>query len=218
MIKSPSAFFSLVPAAGAVAIAMASLGCVGPETPAVAANPPSARDSTPSGVELAQPPSPPAVAPAPPPPAPMPSGGPGPPPPPPQHGDAHAHMYRFDFVLTGADVNASFSLNLEEGRPGEVSMGKNIPLISTLTPAPGVVAPRQDVGMKVRAEFTSVGDDVVLHVNLELSGSDSGQLTTFRKITASSDLLAPTGKSTLVSSVDEDKKHLQLTVTPSRMR
>jgi hypothetical protein len=146
----------------------------------------------------------------------MPPGAPTPRPP--QHGDEHAHMYRFDFVLTGADVNAAFSLNLEEGRPGEVSMGKNIPLISTSTPAPGVVAPRQDVGMKVRAEFTPVGDDVVLHVNLELSASDSGQPTTFRKITASSDVLAPTGKSTVVSSVDEDKKHLQLTVTPSRTR
>jgi hypothetical protein len=126
-------------------------------------------------------------------------------------------MYRFDFVLTGTDVNASFSLNLQEGRGGQVSMGKNVPLLPTPT-GNGVSAPRQDMGLRVSAEFVPSGDDVVLHVNLELSGSDSTQPTAFRKITSTSDVLAPSGKSTLVTSLDEDKKHLQLSVTPSRIR
>ena len=126
-------------------------------------------------------------------------------------------MVRFDFVLSGTDASSSFTLNLEEGRTGEILMGRNVPLVSTPTPS-GAAVPRQDIGTRVRADFSMSGDDIVLHTNFEMSSADAGSPVSLRKLTASGDLPATPGKSTVVLSVDDDKKHhLELRVTPTRI-
>jgi len=132
-------------------------------------------------------------------------------------------VYRFDFVLTvkdgsGAATPSTFTLVLEDGHPGEVHVGKNVPL--TLAPpsgtGPALASPRQDVGLKVKAIFRPLGDDVLLDVNLEMSQHDPP--STIRKVTATGNALASPGKPALVTVLDDDKKHWELNVTATKMR
>ena len=133
-------------------------------------------------------------------------------------------MYRFDFGLTasdgtgGAPTTSSFTLNLQEGDKGEVHVGKNV-LLSAPSPPSGTASPggpRQDVGLKVAAGFRAVGDEPLLDVSLELSTFDPP--STIRKVVAKSDALAFAGKPVLVTSLEEDHKRYQLTVTATRVR
>jgi hypothetical protein len=132
-------------------------------------------------------------------------------------------IYRLDFVLASKEgpatpANTAFTLILNEGHKGEVLVGKNVPL----TPAPAnpsgplVGSPRQDVGLKVVAQFRVMGDDLLLEVQTEMSTFEPP--TTIRKVVSQGDALAAVGKSSLVTSLDEDKKHYQLTVTATRLR
>ncbi len=173
-------------------------------------------------------------APAPPPPPP----GPGPFPPgggeargegmrgmhhpPPGPGPMHemreqGHVYKLDFLLTSkegatAQPPASFTLVLLEGNHGEVHVGKNVPL-QTTGPGP---SPRQDVGLKVKAQYRSVGDDVLLEITTEMSAQEGGGA--IRKVSAQGNALASPGKPSLVVALDDDKKHYELTVTPTKLR
>jgi len=126
-------------------------------------------------------------------------------------------VYRLDFVLAARDAagpprNTAFTLNLEEGDQGEVLVGRNVPLVATTT----MVSPRQDVGLRVRAHYWVHDDDLLLAVDSEMSALEAP--AEIRKIVARSDALAPVGKSTLVTSLDDDAKHYQLSVTPTRLR
>jgi hypothetical protein len=135
-------------------------------------------------------------------------------------------VYRFDFVVSANDAaggaattTSSFTLNLQEGDKGEVHVGKNVAL-STSGPStsggPSTGGPRQDVGLKVAAQFRAVGDDPLLDVSLEMSAFEPP--STIRKLVAKSDTLAFAGKPVLVTSLEEDHKRYQLTVTATRVR
>jgi hypothetical protein len=197
------------------ALLMIASGCQRPQEapPAIASAPPTL---TSAPVPLSQPP-------------------PGHPPPPPR--DEIQRIYRLDFVLTPKDPKdaslgpTSFTLNLVENQGGEVMIGRNVPLQgpTTVPPTPGSkdppaqhIAPRQDVGVKVSAHMRSLpgSDDVLLDVQLELSaveGTTNG-VATIRKITSRGSVVASMGKSALVTSVDDDKRHYELTITPTKIR
>lgn len=138
---------------------------------------------------------------------------------------AHEHLvYRFDFAVTstdstgGAPTTSLFTLNMLEGDKGEVHVGKNVALSPSPPPAGGPSAggPRQDVGLKVAAHFRVIGEDPLLDVSLEMSAFEPP--STIRKIVAKSDTLAFAGKPVLVTSLEEDHKRYQLTVTATRVR
>ena len=121
-------------------------------------------------------------------------------------------MYRLDFTLTGdAATTSSFTLNLEEKDQGEIMVGKNVPLSTATT------GPRQDIGLKIRAFFEMRAEDVLVHVTTELSTFE-GPSSIIRKSTATDEVLASPGKSALVTSIDDDRKHLQLVVVATRLR
>ena len=97
-------------------------------------------------------------------------------------------------------------------------VGKNVALSAPAAPgAPSVGAsPRQDVGTKVKAQFRTTGDDVLLDVTVEMSTFDPP--TTVRKMVAKGSALASVGKPALVTSLDDANKRYQLTVTPTKLR
>jgi hypothetical protein len=138
-------------------------------------------------------------------------------------------VYRFDFGLTASDgtgaapTTSSFTLTMQEGDKGEVHVGKNVSLSPPSTATSGAAAPgvgsngaRQDVGLKVAAQFRAVGDEPLLDVSLEMSTFDPP--STIRKVVAKSDALAFAGKPVLVTSLEEDHKRYQLTVTATKVR
>ena len=139
-------------------------------------------------------------------------------------GVGERHVYRFDFALTANDgtsppSSTSFTLVLQEHEKGEVVVGKNVSL-STAGPAgsgPPMAAARQDVGVKVAALFrTSGNDDVVLEVSTEMSAFEPP--TSVRKVVAKGNALATSGKPALVTTLEDDHKKYQLTVTPTKLR
>jgi hypothetical protein len=140
-------------------------------------------------------------------------------------GTGERHVYRFDFALTANDGAAppsttSFTLVLQETEKGEVVVGKNVSLASAGPPGSGAVmaAARQDVGVKVAALFRAApgSDDVVLEVSTEMSAFEPP--TSVRKMVARGNALATSGKSALVTTLDDDHKKYQLTVTPTKLR
>jgi hypothetical protein len=136
------------------------------------------------------------------------------------------HVYRFDFVLSATDGSSApstttFTLNLQEADKGEVVLGKNVAL--SAPPSPGassspVASARQDVGVKVAASFrmAATGDDVILDVVTEMSTFDPP--TTVRKLVMKGDAIAAAGKPALVTTLEDDHKKFQLTVTPTKLR
>jgi len=134
-------------------------------------------------------------------------------PPPPARGVGAVH--RFDFALASNDSRiapVAFSLVLEEGRPGEVMLGKNVALVSPSNAS----SQRTDVGLKVRAEHRAVGEGVFLNVMLELSGLDDAAMV--RKLVSSGGVLAVNGKRATVITLDDDQKHYELIVLPTKLR
>lgn len=146
------------------------------------------------------------------------------PPPPAAHpkADEVRHVYRFDLVLTPRDATmptpSTFAITVEEGRSGEVMVGKNVALVSApiSATAPPHAAPRQDVGFKVVLHYRTSGDDLLLDVRTEMSAHEPP--STIRKVTTTGNALASAGKPTLIVALDEDKKHYDLTVTPTKLR
>lgn len=141
----------------------------------------------------------------------------------------HAHdrpVYRFDFGLSTSDgtgaapTTSSFTLSMQEGDKGEVHVGKNValsaPSVGGAAASSTASGPRQDVGLKVAAQFRVVGDDPLLDVSLEMSSFDPP--STIRKVVAKSDVLASAGKPAIVTSLEDDHKRYQLTVTATRVR
>jgi hypothetical protein len=139
---------------------------------------------------------------------------------------ADRHVYRFDFVLSSSDASGTpstttFTLNLQEFDKGEVVVGKNVSL-SPLPPgggsSPPMASARQDVGVKVAASFrmTPTGDDVLLDVVTEMSAFEPP--TSIRKMVMKGNAIAAAGKPALVTTLEDDHKKYQLTVTPTKLR
>lgn len=128
------------------------------------------------------------------------------------------HVYRLAFVFSasdaaGAERKTAFTMNLEEEQNGEVLVGRNVPLVVN---ASGFASPRQDVGLKIAAHYDVRGDDVLLFVSTELSALEAP--SEIRKLVTRGQALAEPGKATVVASLDDDHKHYQLAVTPTKLR
>jgi hypothetical protein len=160
-----------------------------------------------------------------------------PPPPPPSHAAVErGHVWRLDFVLTPKDPKdatlapTTFTLNIPDYQSGEILVGKNVPLLVSGPPVPvtgggaavpHLATPRQDVGLKVKAHiqpFPNAGDDFLMDVDLELSAVDGAPVASIRKVTARGAAVAMAGKSSMIVSLDDDKRHYELTVTPTKLR
>jgi hypothetical protein len=126
-------------------------------------------------------------------------------------------VYRLDFVLSaddpsGAPSSTSFTLNLEEHEKGEAMVGENVVLGGAAT---GTGAVRQDVGAKLKTRYRTVGDDLLLEVEMELSTSRASDIA---KVHAVTNALAAPGKSSLVAVLDDRHRQYRLAVTPTRLR
>jgi hypothetical protein len=149
--------------------------------------------------------------------------------PPPQasradHKYVPGHVYRLDFVVssnnavspTAGPSGGTFTMNLEENRRGEITTGSNVALM----PSGGS---RIDVGMKVKAMFYTVGDDILIESDAELSSAESSapsQPSMIHKVSATGEALVSPGKPTLIASADDPQghSHYQLTVTATKLR
>src|SRR6202041_1725030 len=111
------------------------------------------------------------------------------------------HIYRLDFALS---PGGAYSFTLEEQRNGDIRMGANIPLSPT-TPA----SPRQDVGLNLHASYTTIGDDLLLHTNLEMSSADEAGAgpVAIHKLSTSGDALVAPGKLALINSIEDPTGH-----------
>jgi hypothetical protein len=160
----------------------------------------------------ATPPSPPTPSASPPAPAPAPEA-----PPPKRH--AHdGHVDRLEFVLTSDDAAVAgpvmaFDLTLVEDEEGEVKIGKNVALGAASPTAP---SPRQDVGLRLKAMPHGVGGDLLVVFTMELSALENP--SSVRKIIATGVAVGQFGKAVAVTTIQDDKKHYKLTMTPTRLR
>lgn len=107
-------------------------------------------------------------------------------------------------------------MNLEERHHGEIATGTNV----ALSPTGGS---RIDVGMKVKAEYDIVGDDILLESTAELSSAESGQPgqpSTIHKVVTNGEALVTPGRPTLVASADDPQGHssYRLMVTATKLR
>jgi hypothetical protein len=125
------------------------------------------------------------------------------------------HVYRLDYVLA---PGGSYSMMLEEDRGGEVRVGANVPL----QVGGNGVSPRQDVGLNIHASYVTVGDDLLLHTNLEMSSADEATQgpVSIHKLSTASDVFLSPGKPVVVNSIDDGVGHkrYQLTVTATKIR
>jgi hypothetical protein len=130
--------------------------------------------------------------------------------------DPH-RVYRLDFVVTEDDAgksatSASYTLNLRERSTGEIKMGANVALAGSST------GQRADIGLLLRASYTSVGDDLLVDDEVELTAAKDAQ--SFRKVSAKGNALIAQGKPALVASVEDPitHKHYQVTATATKLR
>jgi len=141
-----------------------------------------------------------------------------------QNEESARHIYRFDFVLTSGEgspgaVPTSFTMNLRENDMGEIHTGTNVALTTSGQAATGPMsAARVDIGTLLKADYTSVGDDLILHTSTELSGTD--EPGAIRKLTAHGDALVTPGKPALIASIADSEGHkkYELTVTATKLR
>jgi hypothetical protein len=137
-------------------------------------------------------------------------------------------MYRLDFVLTaregnGAPSETAFVLNLPEHEPGEMMVGQNVRLEQTRevhgTVPPGGVALsgfRQDVGTKVKASYKLAGGDLLVAFTVELTAMQSP--TSIGRVFAVGHALAVPGRPTMITKLDDSRRKIDLTVTPTKLR
>ena len=123
------------------------------------------------------------------------------------------HVYRLDFIVSANELgrapqSSAYTLNLEEHDTGELRVGDNVSL----------GAQRADVGLKIRANLVSFGDDLILRSDVEMSGSDDA--TSMHKVSMDGAALLRGGKPSLVASLDDpaSHKHYEVTATATRLR
>jgi hypothetical protein len=129
------------------------------------------------------------------------------------------HVYRLDFVVAENDAgkaatSTTYTLNLEENHTGEIKMGTNVVLPAQ---AHGATM-RADIGLLLRTSFTSVGEDLLVDDEVEITAAKDAQ--TFHKMSAKGTALVAPGKPALVASVEDpiSHKHYQMTVTATKLR
>ena len=128
---------------------------------------------------------------------------------------APQHVYRLDYTITEVAAGkpaetSAYTLTLEEQDVGELKLGKNM----ALRPSNA----RVDVGLKIQAHYTTIGNDVLLQSDVEVSAAEDP--TTIRKIAARGDALVTPGKPALVSSLDDPAAHkrYEVNVTVTKLR
>jgi hypothetical protein len=131
---------------------------------------------------------------------------------------AAATVYRLEFQLTTAEpgkapTTTQFALNVVEHRAAELEIGDNVPLSGS--GGPNGAAIRQHVGTRVVANVEARGPDLLLDVDTELSALVGPGIV--HKLQTKDVALAPIGKKTVVASIDHDRAHTELVVTPNRL-
>jgi hypothetical protein len=129
------------------------------------------------------------------------------------------HVYRLEFVIAENDAGkvttlSTNTLNLEERQTSEIRVGSNVPLPG---PTPGGTM-RTDTGLKLSASFMSIGEDILVDQDVEISVAKDAH--TFHKMSARSKALVAPGKPALVASVEDavSHRHYQVTVSATRLR
>ena len=129
-----------------------------------------------------------------------------------------ATVYRLDFELTTTEPGkppstTQFALNVIEHRPAELAIGDNAPLRGSSTPTGSPMFQR--VGTRVNASYEARGADLLLDIETELSAfAGPGVVHSVRTKDVA---LAAIGQKTVVASIDHDRVHTQLVVTPNRL-
>ena len=126
---------------------------------------------------------------------------------------AESRLYRFDFTLTSKGdpkTARAYSMTVEQGRQGELRSGANVPL-------GGDAHARMDTGLRLKCRYDVAGDDVLAHVELEQSDSDTSP--TQHKMSVESDALVAPGTPTLVATLEDSatRERFDLTVAASRL-
>jgi hypothetical protein len=141
------------------------------------------------------------------------------------HAPENRHVYRVDFVVAANDpgkapTTSAYTLNLEEWDNGEVHLGANVPLGANTSTSP---APRQDVGLKIKASLHAIGDDVVMRDAVEMSNTDDTTPqtpATIHKIATQGDAVIHAGQRALVASLEDPLTHkrYEVSATATRLR
>jgi hypothetical protein len=129
------------------------------------------------------------------------------------------HVYRLEFVIAENDGGkvttlTTNALNLEERQTSEIKVGSNVAVPGPT--AGGTV--RMDTGLKLAASFISIGEDILVDEDVEISVAKDAH--TFRKMTARGKALVAPGKPALVASVEDatTHRHYQVTVSATKLR
>ncbi len=133
------------------------------------------------------------------------------------------HLYRLDFVVSAGDAGkaggGAYTLNVDEDHGGgELRVGANMALSGPSGSNPTAPMVRQDVGLLLRYNITTLGEDLLLHGTTELSAfEEPGRIS---KLSANGDALVALGKPSLVASVDDPEHHhrYQVMVTATKLR
>jgi hypothetical protein len=125
------------------------------------------------------------------------------------------HVYRLDFVVSSGDAGkGAYTIVVDEDHGGgELRVGANVSLSGPTQPMV-----RQDVGLLLRYNVMTIGDDLLLHGITELSAFD--EPSRISKLTANGDAFVAPGKPALVASVEDPEHHhrYQVMVTATKLR
>ncbi len=134
------------------------------------------------------------------------------------------HVYHLDYAVAVSEGGkpadtTHLAMSLEDGSGGDMHAGANVPLQVS---GGGMASPRQDVGLHLKTNVTSLGRDVLLHVVFEISGADNATEgpRSIRKVSTSGDALVTPGKPTVVAVIEEPATHAryEVSVVASKLR
>ncbi len=166
------------------------------------------------------------------------------------HAQQARSLLRLDYVLTTTDpgkapTTAEYMVNVEENGPGEIHLGRNVPLQTrpvgempssgaSVARGPGPLpsasgrpplmpsVPRQDVGLMLRCSYQASGDDFIVHSILELSEvvDESAPIARIAKVSIKGDAPVKAGQSIVVATSEDPNTHrrYQLAVKATRLR
>ena len=121
-------------------------------------------------------------------------------------------FYRLDYVIAASEAgrapaNSAYTLQVADRNTGELRLGVNVPLAA----GGAGPAPRQDVGVLVRSQVDTVGEQVRLHSTVEVSAVDDPPAV--RKMVANTDAVIVPGKPVVVARMDDPTSHRRYEVT-----
>jgi hypothetical protein len=133
--------------------------------------------------------------------------------------DEQPRVSRLDFVIAESEggkttASTAYSLTLREHTTGEIKMGANVPVAGS---NPGTTM-RVDVGLVLRANWSAVGDALLIEDDVEISAPKDAQ--TFHKIAVKGNAFALPGKPAVLAKLEDPagRKHYQVTVTATKVR